>query len=82
MISSQAIERVLRKPTRRSPVRLTQTPVIRIRSAVPITLSAATRQTPAPGKAPANAMIIVASSMNADSRSSRAAPATRQGPGR
>lgn len=76
------IERVPKNPTRRSPLGLTQTPVRSSRRAVPTTASEAARPPTAPVQVPAATMITVAKSMNAPSRSSRAAMATRQGPGR
>ncbi len=80
--SLHATVRVTKNPTRRSPLGLTHTPTRSVCTADPTTVRAAARQNPAPANPPAKATIIVASSMKADSRSSSAEMATRQGPGR
>lgn len=73
---------VLRKPTRRTPARLTHVPTRSIRRAARMTSTASARVTPAAPKPPAATMITAASSTNEASSSESAAAPTRHDPGR
>lgn len=79
---AQGTVTVDKKPTRRTPARLTQVPMRSVRRAATITSTAMPSVTPAPPKAPATPMITAASRTKEASSSASAADPTRHDPGR